>query len=96
MDKELSLTITTGGGSQAVSISSTSAQSAAITASSVLVCVTAACFVRRGSNPTALSNGTDQYLPADTLLRIDGWSSGEKLAFVTTGATGSAYITPGA
>ena len=96
MDKELSLTVTTGGTSQAVSISSTSAQSAAISASSVLVCATAACFVRRGSNPTALSNGTDQYLPADTLVRLDGWAAGDKLAFVTTGATGTVYLTPGA
>ena len=96
MDKENSLTINGGGTSQAVAISSTSAQSAAMNSPVALVYATVDCFARRGSNPTALSDGTDQFIPANTLLRISGIERGDKLAFKTTSASGTVYITPGA
>ena len=82
-----------GGQSQAVAISSTSAQSTAITGSkTVYLCSTGDCFIRQGSNPTALSNGTDQFLPGYTPMRYAGFVSGNKIAVI--GTSGSLYITP--
>ncbi len=37
---------------------------------------TVACFVRQGTNPTALSDGTDQYLPANVPMRLTGFTGG--------------------
>jgi len=93
---EISGIISEGGRSQAVSISSTSAQSTALTDNdSAIVTVTTPCFVRGGTNPTALSDGTDLYLLADVAYRLR-FQKGWKLAFKTSGTTGTAYISPGA
>ena len=85
----------TGGQSEAIAISGTSAQCTAITAGSALVTSTVDCFFRQGANPTALSNGTDQLLLGGNTYRISGITSGYELAFITTGASGTVYITPG-
>ena len=90
-----SMFVTAGGLSQSVSISGTSAQSSAITSDSVTVYATTDCFFRSGTNPTALSDGTDDFLPSGAKFRISGITSGQKLAFKTTSATGTVYITPG-
>ena len=94
--QESSLKALSGGQSQAVSISGTSAQSTAISGTSAVVTPTVDCFFRADSNPTALSNGTDQILLGGNQYRIFGITSGHKLAFITTGNTGTVYITPGA
>jgi hypothetical protein len=93
INRELSVIIDEGGTSQAVAISGTSAQSAAIAARYAVVTLTTGAFLRRGSNPTALSDGTDRYLPAGIPFRVE-LVSGNKLAFKTSGASGTAYITP--
>lgn len=93
--QDLSIIVDEGGRSQAIAISGTSAQSTAINAEYVIVTLTAAAFVRQGSNPTATSDGTDIYLLADVTYRLN-LTRGNKLAFKTTSATGTAYITPGA
>lgn len=93
---EGSLRALSGGQCQAVSISGTSAQSAAITTGSAVVTPTVDCFFRADSNPTALSNGTDHILLGGNQYRIFGITSGHKLAFITTGATGFVHIAPGA
>jgi hypothetical protein len=93
---ESSIFANTGGTSQAVSISSVSAQSSAITDGFAVVTPTTDCFFRAGANPTALSNGTDQILLGGNTYRITNITSGHKLAFITTSATGTVYITPGA
>jgi hypothetical protein len=99
---EISIEITTGGTSQKVAISGTSAQSAAAAASSTeskgvpiryLLTADVNCFVRKGSNPTAVSDGTDQILIANQTYRVE-LMDGEKLAFITTAASGNAYLTP--
>jgi hypothetical protein len=82
-----------GGTCQAVSISGTSAQSAAINSGRVVIYSNVDCWMRQGSNPTALSNGTDQFIPANTLLRIVDIESGNKLAFIA-GSAGTVYISP--
>ena len=92
---ENSIQILSGGQTNAVAISTTSAQSAAITEEKVLVYSTVFCFARQGTNPTALSNGTDQPIPAETLIRVPV-TSGNKLAFITATGSGTVYITPGA
>lgn len=96
---EHSLNILEGGQSSSVAISTTSAQSAALSfpaaqAGYVLVTTDTNCFVRQGTNPTALSNGTDQILLANQTYRC--WvNSGNKLAFITASGTGTVYLTPG-
>ena len=93
--QDISVVVDDGARSQAVSISGTSAQSTDIDAEVVLVTLTTPGFVRQGSNPTSTSDGTDIYLLADTTYRLN-LKRGNKLAFNTTGGTGTAYLTPGA
>jgi hypothetical protein len=90
-----SATVLSGGQSQKVDVTTSSAQSTAITTPTVLVTSTVSCFIRQGTNPTALSNGTDQYIPANTTMRLVGITSGNKIAVIGTGS-GALYISPGA
>ena len=91
--RELSMHIDEGGTSAAVAISSTSAQSAAIATGCAVVYLTVDAFARSGSDPTALATGVDQIIPAATLLRLT-CKPGHKFAFKTSGAAGTAYVTP--
>jgi hypothetical protein len=93
--QDLSIITDDGGRSQAVAISSTSAQSTALDAEYAVVTLTTAGFVRQGANPTATSDGTDIFLLADVTYRLN-IKRGNKLAIRTSGLTGTAYITPGA
>lgn len=88
--------VLSGGQSSVVAVSGTSAQSLVITTENVVVTTTVDCFVRQDSNPTAVSDGTDQILLGGNQYRLAGIVTGNKLAFKTTGATGNVYITPGA
>lgn len=96
---EHSLNILEGGQSSTLAISTTSAQSAAFAfpaapAGYVLITVDVNCFVRQGTNPTALSDGTDQILLANNTYRAFV-NNGNKLAFKTASGTGNVYMTPG-
>ena len=105
--REISLKLDGGGNGAKVAISGTSAQSAALSLKpsptaggadardSVLVYVNVDCFVRNGSNPTAVVD-TDIPLAAGGIYRLSGIKDGEKLAFVTGGASGSVWVYPGA
>jgi len=93
--QEISIVVDEGARSQAVSISSTSAQSAVIKTESVIATPTVDVFVRQGANPTALSDGTDILLLASTTYRL-AVKPGNKLAFKTASASGIVYLTPGA
>ena len=93
---EQSITALTGGQSEPISVSTTSAQSSAITSGWAVVTPTIDCFFRQGSGtPTALSNGTDQILLGGNSYRITNITSGNKIAFITASGTGTVYITPG-
>lgn len=102
---EFTLDGLSGGQSSVIPISSTSAQSAAIgTAGTIdpmnkdnwaVVIPTVDCFFRVGTNPTALSDGTDQFLSAYCKYRIY-IPKGYKFAFKTTGQEGFVYLTPNA
>ncbi len=92
---EQSMELSAGGKSQSVAMSTTSAASTAISKSGyIVVYVSADCFARKGVAPTALINGTDQFLVGGNQYRFP-WTDGEKIAFITVTGTGTAYITPG-
>lgn len=93
--QEISIIVDEGGRSQAVAISSTSAQSAVIKTNEIIATPTVDVFVRQGANPTATSDGTDTFLLASTSYRL-AVTPGNKLAFKTASATGTVYLTPGA
>jgi hypothetical protein len=93
--QEISIVVDEGARSQAVAISSTSAQSAVIKTEDVIATPTVDVFVRQGANPTAVSDGTDILLLASTTYRL-AVKPGNKLAFKTSSASGTVYLTPGA
>lgn len=99
---EISMGLTDGGTSQKVAIGIVSAQSAAAAAASTenkgapikyLVTPDVTCFVRKGANPTAVADGTDQILIANQTYRVE-LMDGEKMAFITASGSGNVYITP--
>ena len=92
---EESMKVLNGGTSYAISISATSAQSAAILNDNAVAYSTVDCWIRQGTNPTALANGTDQFLPGLVQMRLVDIEPGNKIAFVAGGA-GTVYLTPGA
>lgn len=83
--------IAAGGTCQKIAISTTSAQSVSIPGVVVHVTPTTDCFVRDGSNPTALSDGTDHFLVANATQEFRV-TPGDKLAFVTSASSGSVYV----
>lgn len=93
--KESSLSVTAGGTSQKVNLSGASATSTVIGSDTAVIFATVDCFVRSGAAPVALSTGVDLFIVANSYLRLDNIKPGDKLAFITTGATGAVYITPG-
>jgi hypothetical protein len=105
--REISVKLDGGGSGAKIAISGASAQSAALSLKSfptpggadardnVLVYVTVDCFVRNGTSPTAVVD-TDVLLPGPGLYRLSGIKDGEKLAFITSGAAGNAWVYPGA
>lgn len=92
-DVHESSAVAVGGTCQAVAISGTSAQSAAITGALVHITPTVDVFVREGADPTALATGVDELLVAGA-TQAKRIASGNKLAFKTGGATGTVYIAP--
>lgn len=94
-NREISLIANAGNTSQAVSMSTTSAQSAAMPGNSALVSPSVDCFMRQGDDPTALATGVDQFLFGGFAYRVKT-NPGQKLAFKLASGTGTVYITPGA
>lgn len=96
----ISLNTTAGGANKKFSISGTSVQSQAITSSFALVTPSVDCYFREGAAPVAVAPVTDGALGDNLLLagnqyRINGITSGNKLAFITTGAAGTVEVAPG-
>lgn len=93
---ETSLVPNEGGKSETVSVSTTSAQSSAFytnAAGYVNIFATHDCFMRMGTNPTAVSTGADQFIPANSLFRVGPIPAGHKLAFVVSSGNSTVYIT---
>lgn len=92
--REITINIGPGGNSQTVSLSGTSASSTALWVRESVIYSTVDCFVRAGSDPTAVT--TDQFVPAQTWARVTIPEAGQKIAAITGGSTGTLYISPGA
>jgi hypothetical protein len=98
---EITVEALTGGQSTKVALSTVSAQTAAVSAAvkgvpvRCLVTLDATGFVRKGTNPTAVADGTDQILLANNTYRVE-LMDGEKLAVVLAAGTGNLYFTPNA
>lgn len=93
-----------GGTSSKVALSVTSAQGPVIALATnhpkgapvkCLITLDAAGFIRKGANPTAVSDGTDQYVPASTPFRVE-LMEGERVACILASGTGNMYFTPAA
>lgn len=96
MSFEISLVPNVGASSESVAISTTSAQSSALFSSAagyVNIFSNVDCFMRMGTNPTALNTGVDQFIPGGNLLRVGPIPTSYKLAFITPSGTGTVYIT---
>lgn len=93
---ESSVLALTGGQSQLIALSTASAPSNVINGASAVVYSDVLCFFRQGGAPIAVSNGTDQVIPAGVWTRITGIIPGNKLAFIVATGTGNLYLTPGA
>lgn len=94
-----SLNVPNSATTAAVSISGTSAQSAVLSGASAVVVPTVDCFVIRGRNPTATVPGASpgsMPLFSNQHWRLEGIQPDEKLAFITSGGTGTVYITDNA
>lgn len=85
-----------GGQSARIAIGAASVQTAVINRPSIVVTCDVAAYIRRGTNPVALADGTDQYLLANQSYRLHGFMPGEKMALIAVGTGGFAYITPDA
>lgn len=83
------------GQSQKITVSTTSTQSAPIDSTSCTIYSDVDCYVRQGAAPVALSNGSDQFIPAGTFLRLEGITRGNKLGIIGA-AAGTVFLTPGA
>jgi hypothetical protein len=97
---EVTMEILSGGQSPPTVISGTSAQTPVVTQAAntspaqKMKCTftpDADAFVRKGVNPTAVV-GTDQFVMARNTYRCE-LAPGERLAFITSGATGNVYFT---
>ena len=95
---EYTLAVATPGTSLKLSIATpgTSVKTvAALGADTAVITATADCFFRKGADPAATNDGTDQFIVAKNTYRIFGLAASDKLAF--NGPTAcDIYITPGA
>jgi hypothetical protein len=96
----ISLAVPSGPSGRALAISGTSAQTPVLTGGNVVVKADVECFVTRGTNPTAVlptTGGTlgGTLLVAGAQYRLTGIKEGERLAFITSGASGTVFYTEG-
>lgn len=93
---EESITLYTGGNSRVLTLSAASAVTTVINNSkTIYVVATVPCWVRQGPSggTVAMADGTDQYIPANTPMRLAGFKTGNVLAAIAGGA-GFLYLTP--
>ena len=81
--------------SQTLALTVASAQFAnAIGGTSATIVVTTPSYIAAGVNPTAPTDGSGRYLPANFTFRLDGLKTTDKVAVVALTGVGSAFITP--
>lgn len=77
-----------------VAVSGTSAQSAAMQTNEIMLVATTACWIKFGTNPTAVANtDANLYLPAGIFYTIK-WVPGQKVAVIQDSAAGYLVVTP--
>lgn len=89
--------IVTGGTSQSVAVSGSSTQSSAFQAATTVVRVysTTDCFLKFGTNPTAVAN-TSIFLPAGVIDYLGvPQNQSYKVAVLQSTASGTLYVTEG-
>ena len=80
-------------GNDVVAVSGTSAQSAAFASSEIQIVATTNCWLKFGTNPTAVANtDANQYLPANTIWTIK-WTPGDKVAAIQDSVAGYIVVT---
>lgn len=101
---EISVEVLSGGQSSSIAISATSAQSPVVALPTnhppgvpvkILFTPSVSCFGRKGSNPTALADGTDQTFLAGNTYRTE-LLVGDRMAFITSSGSGTVAWTPAA
>ena len=97
----ISKQILSGGQSTKIAVSIVSAQSAVFGGNqsggipdNYTITPDVNCFVRQGTNPTAVSDGTDQILFAGNQYRVSPCIPGNRFAFITSSGAGNVYLTP--
>lgn len=81
-------------GNDVVAVSGTSAQSAAFGDKKLMVVSTTACWIKTGTNPTAVADtDANQYLPANVPVFIAN-TPGDKIAVIQESAAGHLVVTP--
>lgn len=91
------LTVTSGGTSQKLTlVANTASPSAVINATHCVFYSTVDCFIRQGASgaTTAVADGTDQFIPGGVQVRLD-MTSGNVLSVISA-SSGTVYITPNA
>jgi hypothetical protein len=91
--QDISIIVDEGGRSQRLTAVTTSQQTTTINSDYALVYCTAPCFVRQGSNPTAVTTGADIFLAGNVHYRLN-LPRGAKLAFAAPSAA-DVYVTTG-
>lgn len=91
--EELLYKLAAAGASQKIAISTTAAQSAAITASIIELTPTVDCYVRTGTSPTAVNTGVDHFLLGGT-TQFFRFNSGEKISIIADSGAGVIHISP--
>ncbi len=87
----------TGEGRQSVSVSTSSARTAAdIGSNECLVYSTVECFAVAGNSSVTATVADGTPIPASTLIRLRGVIPNGRIAFITASGTGTVYIRPGA
>lgn len=83
---------------QALAITTSTASSAAIHATSAVIKSTVDCFIIRSLTPGASTTATTACLPITSGVpyRVWGWQAGDKLSAITASGSGTLYITPDA
>lgn len=81
-------------GNDVVAVSGTSAQSAALDTAEIQLVSTTNCWLKFGTNPTAVaSTDANQYLPANVIWTIK-WVPGDKVGVIQDSASGYLTVTP--
>lgn len=95
----LSFTAPESASSSKIAVSSTAAQSAqfigSATGSVLVISPTVDTYIRWGSNPTAVNDGTDMKLFGNNSYRVQIGGTGKMSFICDSGVSGYVFITPG-